>query len=367
MNKPRYKRPAAIDLGDLHVSIVRGPNAEGRWYWRARDADRATVWTGWATRDEAAREGAAILTRPKPNATTEIQAETASTMGEVLSAWWRVIEGDTVLRSTTKRSYSNRLQWLRGHFSDVSVAGMNQAALRGYLAKRLTGGAAQRTIRGEFISLRHAWRLGIERGLLPNRPLPSLKLRIDPKVYISNHRTPTPDEVTRALTELSGELALTVQLLVATGARVGEVIGLRRNDLDRARGTLRLDGKTGPRDFPVTEGLLSLIGDRLDGTDTPILHFDVKDPRDLIRVQLLRACARAGVPEFTPHGLRRMAVDRMARAGVEPSVAASITGHDPNVMLQHYRAVSDDDLRLVAQQADLGWFARALNPALEVK
>ena len=40
MNKPRYKRPAAIDLGDLHVSIVRGPNAEGRWYWRAL-ADRA--------------------------------------------------------------------------------------------------------------------------------------------------------------------------------------------------------------------------------------------------------------------------------------------------------------------------------------
>ena len=64
-------------------------------------------------------------------------------------------------------------------------------------------------------------------------------------------------------------------------------------------------------------------------------------------------------------GLRRMAVDRMARAGVEPSVAASITGHDPNVMLKHYRAVSDDDLRLVAQQADLGWFARALFPALE--
>ncbi|MBK9369887.1 MAG: hypothetical protein IPN01_26925 [Deltaproteobacteria bacterium] len=81
MNKPRYKRPAAIDLGDLHVSIVRGPNAEGRWYWRARDADRATLWTGWATRDEAAREGAAILARPKASATAELQTETASTMG----------------------------------------------------------------------------------------------------------------------------------------------------------------------------------------------------------------------------------------------------------------------------------------------
>ncbi|MCK6522109.1 site-specific integrase [Myxococcota bacterium] len=365
MNKPRYKRPAAIDLGDLHLSIVRGPNAEGRWYWRARDADRATVWTGWATRDEAAREGAAVLARPKSSANT-VQTEAASTMGQVLDSWWSIIEGDTVLRRATKRTYLGRLLWLRRLLSQVPVSGMNRAALQGYLAKRIDEGAALRSIRGELISLRHAWRLGIERELIPNRPLPSLKLRIDPKVHVCNHRTPTPDDVTRALAELSGELALTVQLLVATGARVGEVIGLRRNDLDRARGTLRLNGKTGPRDFPVTEGLRTLIGDRFDGTDAPVLRFDVKEPRDLIRVQLLRACARAGVPEFTPHGLRRMAVDRMARAGVEPAVAASITGHDPKVMLKHYRAVSDDDLRLVAEQADLGWIARTLNPAMEV-
>ncbi|MBK9369878.1 MAG: hypothetical protein IPN01_26875 [Deltaproteobacteria bacterium] len=123
MNKPRYKRPAAIDLGDLHVSIVRGPNAEGRWYWRARDADRATVWTGWATRDEAAREGAAILAKPKASATAAVQSETASTMGEVLDSWWSVIEGDTVLRATTKRGYLNRLQWLSRHLGEVPWPG----------------------------------------------------------------------------------------------------------------------------------------------------------------------------------------------------------------------------------------------------
>ena len=156
MNKPRYKRPAAIDLGDLHVSIVRGPNAEGRWYWRARDADRATVWTGWATRDEAAREGAAVLAKPKASATSAIPTEHASTMGEVLDSWWRVIEGDTVLRDTTKRTYLSRLLRLRRHLSHAPVAGMNRAALQGYLAKRIDEAAALRTIRGEFISLRHA-------------------------------------------------------------------------------------------------------------------------------------------------------------------------------------------------------------------
>ena len=64
------------------------------------------------------------------------------------------------------------------------------------------------------------------------------------------------------------------------------------------------------------------------------------------------------MPVFTPHALRRLAVDRMARAGVEPSVAASITGHDPIVMLKHYRVVSEDDLRAAAKRADLGFVLR---------
>ena len=53
-----------------------------------------------------------------------------------------------------------------------------------------------------------------------------------------------------------------------------------------------------------------------------------------------------------------MAVDRMARAGVEPAVAASITGHDPVVMLKHYRMVTDDDLRIAILSADLGYTLR---------
>ncbi len=69
---------------------------------------------------------------------------------------------------------------------------------------------------------------------------------------------------------------------------------------------------------------------------------------------LRRACERAGVPVFTPYGLRRSAVDRMARAGVDPATAASITGHSAQVMLQHYRKVSSEDRRDAIRRAGLG-------------
>ena len=66
------------------------------------------------------------------------------------------------------------------------------------------------------------------------------------------------------------------------------------------------------------------------------------------------ACEAAGVPRFTPYGLRRAAVDAMARAGVDVGTAAAITGHSPEVMLKHYRTVSEADRRAAVEKAGLG-------------
>lgn len=62
----------------------------------------------------------------------------------------------------------------------------------------------------------------------------------------------------------------------------------------------------------------------------------------------------SGVPRFIPRGLRRAAVDAMARAGVDIATAASITGHSPAVMLKHYRTVSSADRRRAVLDAGLG-------------
>ena len=72
---------------------------------------------------------------------------------------------------------------------------------------------------------------------------------------------------------------------------------------------------------------------------------------------LRAACARAGVPRFTPYGLRRSAVDAMARAGVDVATAAAITGHSPEVMLRLYRTVTADDRRRAIAMAGLGSLA----------
>jgi hypothetical protein len=71
---------------------------------------------------------------------------------------------------------------------------------------------------------------------------------------------------------------------------------------------------------------------------------------------LKRACTAAGVKPFTPHGFRRMVVDRMIRGGIDPATAASLTGHSVEVMLRCYRKVTDDDRRQAVLKAGLGHF-----------
>ena len=54
-----------------------------------------------------------------------------------------------------------------------------------------------------------------------------------------------------------------------------------------------------------------------------------------------------------PHGLRRLAADTMARAGVDVGTAAAITGHDPKTMLEFYRTAPATDMALAVQMARL--------------
>ena len=77
-------------------------------------------------------------------------------------------------------------------------------------------------------------------------------------------------------------------------------------------------------------------------------------PIQALERRLIWACQGAEVARSTPHGLRRMVVSRLMRARVDPGTAAVLTGHSVQVVLSHYQAVTDDDRRAAADQANLG-------------
>ncbi|MCK6522108.1 tyrosine-type recombinase/integrase [Myxococcota bacterium] len=345
------QRPSPLRLRGLSYSVVRGPNADGDWYWRARDAEDRTVWTGWSSR--------AALLQSAPGEAPE--PPSLRTVADLVTQWMEARERDPQLKPQTLMSYAARAKGVLAAVGDEPLTDLGPGFMERLRDRLIAAGLTQRGVNARQCLIRSAARWAAEEERLTHRPLPVVRLRSAERVNLDY--TPTEAEALAALREMSGETGLAATVLAITGARVSEVVNLKRGDLDLSGGWLRLNGKTGPRRFPLIAELRVLLGDRVSSTDgspqptdpdAPLFRWLLRVPDAAVRDQLAEACRRAGVPRFTPHGLRRMVVNRILRAGADITAAAELMGHSPSVMLSYYRRVSSEDRAAGVAQAGLG-------------
>ncbi|HHO49658.1 MAG TPA: site-specific integrase [Deltaproteobacteria bacterium] len=339
-------RPSPIEVGPLRARAVRprgvrGPH-DGRWYWRGEQA-REMVWRGWATRDEASMALARILVelpRRRPSQLSDVR-----TVRELCEAWHRTtLEGRTDLSPYTLRSTRQAGQRISAGLGAVRLDRLGGAVLEEWVGARRRRGNATLSIQSDLQILGRIWRWGQAVGAAPpyDLALPRIRTRHKRPRY-----TPTLPEVAAVVRELEASAPLwtsvAVQLATATGARIGEIATLVWERVDLEAGLVELVGKTGPRTVPLRAELVALLG-TLPRHSAWVLGVAPATCRN-IRGHLGAACDRAGVQRFTPHALRRLAVDRLARAGVDVGTAAAVLGHSPAVMLSVYRQVGLDERR----------------------
>ena len=152
-----------------------------------------------------------------------------------------------------------------------------------------------------------------------------------------------------------------LELLYGTGARISEAIGLDVDDLDRAAGLVRLDGKGGKqRVVPVgsyagraVEAYLVRSRPTLAaaGRGTPALFLNARGGR-LSRQSawtVLRAAAqRAGITaDVSPHTLRHCFATHLLDGGADVRVVQELLGHASVTTTQVYTLVTVDRLREV--------------------
>ena len=338
-------RPDPIEIRDHHLTVVRGPREDGRWYWRARNAARETVWTGWGTPAEARAALRQLLRESEP-------PPKLSTLADLIHLWRAAREDDPTLRDATRIAAIRDSRHALRLLGDVALERVDQTLQEHYRNTRLGEGAAPRTVLNELVTLRCAWRWAIRAELLQAPPLPTTKVKI--RGAVLNRRTPSVGEVTEVLRHMTGEELLAGKVLAITGARVSEVTGLRRCDVDLQEGFINLCGKTGPRSYPLTPALRALLQERASPSQEPLIGLQRGSPAAQVWRALQHACRAAGVQPFSPHGLRRMAVNRLLRAGVDLKVAAAMTGHSVRVMLTVYRKATEEDREIGVRQAGLG-------------
>ena len=164
-----------------------------------------------------------------------------------------------------------------------------------------------------------------------------------------------------------------LQTVLLTGARPGEVVTMRWEDVDFQWGSLIIRDKVeGERTIPLTPYVASLLQDLKRRNDTPptkfrILHgkriendLDARTPSPWVfaskiaasgylqepRIAHQRAVKAAGLPNITIHGLRRSFGSLSEWCEVPAGVVAQIQGHKPSATAErHYRVRPLDLLR----------------------
>jgi integrase/recombinase XerC len=155
-----------------------------------------------------------------------------------------------------------------------------------------------------------------------------------------------------------------LELLYATGIRVGELVGLDVDDLDHDRQVLRVLGKgrkerTTPFGHPAARAVdrwlaLGRPALQVPGSGAALFlgarggRIDQRAVRELVHRRLRDV---PGAPDLGPHGLRHTAATHLLEGGADLRSVQELLGHASLATTQLYTHVTTDRLRQAYRQA----------------
>jgi integrase/recombinase XerC len=252
-----------------------------------------------------------------------------------------------------------------------ALPALDLGRLRRWLADAHAAGAARSTLSRRAAAARTFTRWAHRRGLLPADPGARLVAprgrRTLPTVLDTGQAGAVLEAATAGAQQDDPVLLrdlLVVELLYATGVRVGELCGLDLRDVDDERRALRVRGK-GDRERTVVFGLPAARALRrwtevgrpglVRPDSPPALLLGVRgrrlDPR-VARTVVHRAVAAVpDVPAIGPHGLRHAAATHMLEGGADLRYVQELLGHAKLSTTQLYTHVTVERLKVVHDQA----------------
>ncbi|WP_232677820.1 tyrosine recombinase XerC [Nocardioides sp. R-C-SC26] len=291
-----------------------------------------------------------------------------------LAAYERHLSAERDLSEHTIRAYIGDVASALDHAGRLGIteaAGLDLRALRSWLAKQQTLGRSRTTIarRATAVRVFTAWltrtgRIPIDVGASlgsprPHQTLPAV-LRVDE----------ARDLIAAAVDHADGtdplgmrDVAI-LELLYATGVRVGELCGLDVDDVDRDRHVVRVLGKgrkerSVPFGRPAARAVEMWVRQARPQLAVPgsgaALFLGARGKRidqRAVRTLVHRRIADVpGAPDLGPHGLRHSAATHLLEGGADLRSVQELLGHASLATTQRYTHVSTDRLRRAFQQA----------------
>lgn len=316
--------------------------------------------------------------------TTDVATTTddlAPAWSATLEAYARHLRAERGVSPHTVRAYGGDLRQLAEHATRLGCtdpATLDLRTLRSFLAAQQVRGRARTTLARRAAAVRRftAWlaRTGVaasDAGALLVSPklakdLPAV-LRAAEVEALLDGEAPTgrtddgePSPVDAAVRDRDAAI---LEVLYATGIRVGELCGLDLADVDDGRRVVRVIGKgdkerSVPFGVPAAEALARWSGSRgelaVPGSGTA-LFLGVRgrriDPRTVRRLVHRRLAAVEGAPDAGPHALRHTTATHLLEGGADLRSVQEMLGHASLATTQLYTHVSSERLRAAYTQA----------------
>jgi integrase len=206
------------------------------------------------------------------------------------------------------------------------------------------------TVNRELAVLSKIFTLAVREGVAAANPCNEVE-----RLYVSNNRVRylSPEEEERLLSVLTGErehLWPIVMVDIYTGLRKGELLNLRKDELDFNFGVIQLRktksrrghvivGRTVPMES-VVKKLLWAEGRQRDG-EFVFINPKTGKPYTDVKKAFAKACQKAKLKDFTFHDLRHTFGTRLAEQNVDVVRIKELMGHQSIETTMRYMHATD--------------------------
>ncbi len=326
--------------------------ADGRWVAYIRLSDgRKKFFTATTRRDVQRRLGQALISQREGTLVSVREASVA----QYLERWLAAIEPSVRVR--THEVYALNVRRLIPHLGRGRLSALEPAVIQACYATLLRRGLSARSVEQAHTVLHNALRQAVRWNLLARNPAEAVTA---PRPRRRELQVLSEEQVRRLLQVTRDDrLHPLWALLVTTGLRVGEALGLKWMDLDleegsaviqralqrqRGRGLVFVEPKTARsrRMVPLPDGTAALLraarirqaAERLQAgplwqdSDLVFCHLNGR-PLDTswLSGQLHRVATGHGLPPIRVHDLRHTAATHLLTRGVHPKIVQDLLGH----------------------------------------
>jgi integrase len=239
---------------------------------------------------------------------------------------------------------------LKPFFGTMRLAAIRRKDVAEYIHSR-TGEAGDGTIIKEVNVLKRLFNVAVEKEMIAANPAQRAPVPKAPKGRV---RYLSAEELGNVLRACPEWLRPIVGLLVSTGARRGEMLRARWEDVSIPRREIRLRHTKSGEERPafINDLAMQVLTSMGAGTrKNRGLLFPSVTPAQ-VTVAFIRACKEAGVEDFSLHDLRHHYASILRQNGIDLHTLQKLLGHSDPRMTDRYAHLSQPFLLDAAKRLD---------------